>query len=70
MKHNSHEEGLLEAEELLKVIWPNPKCRPSLRWLRQLQKDRKVPYIKIGHLVFFNPAKVREAIEKCTVKAL
>lgn len=57
-------EGLLTAEELLKAIWPNPKSRPSLRWLREQQARRTLPMVKIGRLVFFDPAKVRHSIEK------
>lgn len=57
-------EGLLSAEELLKAIWPNPKSRPSLRWLREQQARRTLPMVKIGRLVFFDPAKVRQSIAK------
>jgi hypothetical protein len=57
-------EGLLTAEELLKAIWPNPKSRPSLRWLREQQSRRTLPMVKIGRLVFFDPAKVRQSIAK------
>lgn len=56
-------EGLLTAEELLKAIWPNPKSRPSLRWLRE-QQGRTLPMVKIGRLVFFDAAKVRQSIAK------
>jgi hypothetical protein len=59
-----HDEGLLTAEELLKVIWPNENSRPSLRTLREWQAQRIVPYVKIGRLVFFNPVKVRQSIAK------
>jgi hypothetical protein len=57
-------EGLLIAEELLIAIWPNPKSRPSLRWLREQQARRTLPYVKCGRLVFFCPVKCRRALEK------
>lgn len=62
--HSLTPEGLLTADELLKVIWPNPVSRPSLRWLRDQQARRTLPYIKCGRLVFFDPANVRLALAK------
>jgi hypothetical protein len=56
--------GLLSAADLLIEIWPNPNSRPSLRWLREQTARRMLPYIKMGHKVFFNPIKVRQALEK------
>ena len=51
--------GLLDAQALLKVLWPNPNCRPSLRWLRERQKHGEIPFIKLGNLVFFLPDQIR-----------
>jgi hypothetical protein len=62
--HSDTHEGLLTAEELLKAIWPNEKSRPSLRWLREQQSRRTLPYVKCGRLVYFDPAKVRQSIAK------
>lgn len=56
--------GLLNAMDLLVEIWPNPSSRPSLRWLREQTAKRLLPYFKIGHKVFFDPTKVRQALEK------
>ncbi len=56
--------GLLDAIDLLAEIWPRPNSRPSLRWLREQQRKRTIPFIKVGHKVFFNPVKVRQALEK------
>ena len=56
--------GLLSAADLLIELWPNPNSRPSLRWLREQTARRILPHIKIGHKVFFNPIKVRQALEK------
>ena len=56
--------GLLNAEELLLHIWPNEKCRPSVRWIRLQQVARTLPFIKIGAKVFFDPVAVRAALDK------
>ena len=58
---------LLDAKGLLEVLF-DESSRPSLRWLRQMQKQRKIPYVKLGHLVRFNVDQVRAALEEdCTV---
>ena len=59
---------LLNAEGLLKSLWPDTESRPSLRWLRMQQKARTIPHLKIGHLVFFSPEQVRLALEKRTIR--
>lgn len=55
---------LVGGKELLKLIWPNAESRPSLRWLRDQQSKRTLPYVKCGRLVFFDPVKVRKALDK------
>ncbi len=57
-------DGYLDAPRLLENLFPNEACRPSLRWLREMQKKRKLPFIKLGRLVFFDPCRVREVIGK------
>lgn len=52
---------LLSAKELLVALF-SKGSRPSERWLREMQVQRKIPYIKIGHLVRFDPAEVRAAL--------
>ena len=61
---------LVRAERLLELLFDD-ESRPSLRWLRQCQASRKIPYVKIGHLVRFNVENVRAALEEdCTVHSL
>ncbi len=50
---------LVDAEKLLEILFP-AECRPTLRWLRERQKKREIPYVKLGRLVYFNPARVQE----------
>ena len=40
--------NLVSAEELLPMVWPSEKSRPSLRWLREQQAARKIPFMRIG----------------------
>ena len=60
----STDSGLVDASTLLAVIWPNETSRPSLRWLREQQRKKSIPYLKVGHKVFFSPVKVRAALER------
>lgn len=53
---------LVDAQGLLVALF-DEASRPSLRWVRTMQKRRTIPYIKVGHLVRFDLEKVREAID-------
>jgi hypothetical protein len=60
---------LLSAKELLQAMFTD-KSRPTLRTLRNWQKNRTIPSIKIGGRVFFDEPDVREALaKKNTVRA-
>ena len=52
---------LVSAEQLLDQLF-DPQCRPSLRWLRSQTNSKAIPYIRIGHLVFFDLEMVRAAL--------
>ena len=58
-----HVKKLVDGPNLLKTIFPE-HSRPSIRWLREQQRNRVIPSIRIGHLVFFDPVEVREHLEK------
>ena len=59
----SHTEAqLVSGPVLLELLFASP-CRPTLRWLRDQQKSGRIPYYKIGQLVFFDPVAVRAAFE-------
>jgi hypothetical protein len=53
---------LLDAPALLAELFPE-SCRPTVRWLRDQQEKRTIPFVKIGRLVYFDPVQVREAIK-------
>ncbi len=52
---------LVNAEQLLEQLFA-PECKPSLRWLRSQTKAKSIPYVRIGHLVFFDVEMVRAAL--------
>lgn len=64
MKDNAIVNTLVNAEGLLKELFPDEQSRPSVRWLRMQQKARAVPYVKWGRLVMFDPVQVRAKLEK------
>jgi len=59
---------LVDGVKLFEILFPK-ESRPTLRWLRYQQVARRVPFRKIGRLVFFDPDEVRESWrERFTVK--
>lgn len=54
---------LVKADKLLEALFELTE-RPTLRTIRRWQYERKIPYYKIGNNVFFDPAQVREALNK------
>ena len=52
---------LVNALQLLEILFA-PECRPSLRWLRAQTKAKTIPFIRIGHLIFFDVEMVRAAL--------
>jgi uncharacterized protein YbaR (Trm112 family) len=57
------QEQFVDGPKLLELLF-TPECRPTLRWLRDQQKARRIPFVKMGRLVFFSPAQVRRALER------
>lgn len=44
---------LVDAHGLLDALF-DENSRPSLRYIRKMQAQRRIPYIKLGHLVRFD----------------
>ena len=59
---SGNDEKLVTAERLLELLF-DEAGRPSLRWLREQQARKAIPYIKIGRRVFFDVAQVRLALQ-------
>ena len=58
---------LVDAKGLLVALFEE-ESRPSERWLRQMQTQRKISFRKIGRLVRFDVEQVRAELEQdCTV---
>ena len=58
---NQVQGGLVDGPRLLETLFPNPDCRPSLRWLRTNQ--HALPHARIGRLVFFDPPLVKAHLD-------
>jgi excisionase family DNA binding protein len=41
----------------------------SVRYVRRLVAERRIPYVKVGHLLRFDPAEVDEWIDRARVSA-
>lgn len=52
---------LVNGQQMLAEVF-DPAARPSMRWLRNQTKSKAIPYIRIGHLVFFDIEMVRAAL--------
>jgi hypothetical protein len=48
----------VDAPKLLEILF-DEASRPSLRWIRDQQKARTLPFAKIGRRVFFDPILVK-----------
>lgn len=53
---------LTDARGLLEQLWAE-RGRPSLSWLRQQQKRKAIPCVKVAGKVFFDPVAVRKALD-------
>lgn len=59
----------VDGQTLLKLLFPQ-ECRPCLRWLRERQRRREVPFVRAGRRVFFVPERVQAILlEKWGVTA-
>jgi hypothetical protein len=56
--------GLFGIEGCMAVLWPNERERPSVRWFKELQLNGLIPHVRIGRLIFFDPAEVRRALDR------
>lgn len=63
---NSKKE-LVSGPVLLERVFPDERCRPSMRWLRTQQKARIIPYKRLAGLIMFDPCEVRSALDRRTV---
>ena len=57
------EEQLVDANGLLESLF-DEGSRPSVRWVRQMQSQKVIPYYKIGHLIRFDVEEVKKALAR------
>jgi len=55
-------DGLICSKKLLEVLFPDESARPTMRWLEMQRKAKRIPFIKISRLVFFDADKVRDSL--------
>ena len=57
----------VDANQLLEVLF-DEGSRPSLRWVRDQQRNRTLPFCKIGRRVFFDPLLVKQHLDAKAMK--
>ena len=63
-KHILTKDGLMTRDEIAKFL------RYSSRHISNLMKSRRIPYLKVGSSVRFNPHAVLEALNKYEVESI
>ena len=63
IKYTDQGSGLVGAQKCLEIIFPDAKTRPCLRTFQKLSRDRKIPFKRIGRLIFYDPSEVRMYID-------
>jgi len=54
---------LVSHEELLESLFPDLETRPTVRWLAEMRRRRKIPFVKIGgRIVRYDMEAVRDSI--------
>jgi len=62
--------GLVDDTGLLEALFPDPRSRPTERWLRKMRTQRLIPCVKIGHrFVRFDVREVAAALKKQFTRA-
>ena len=56
-------DSLIDAGGLLELLLREFGLKRSLRWVRQQQENRTLPFIKWGHKVFFAPSQIKAALQ-------
>jgi hypothetical protein len=58
----------VDAVALLEILFPDTRCRPSMRWLRTRVAERTLPFVRIGRLCFFDPQMVKSYLDARAMK--
>jgi hypothetical protein len=60
--------GLVGKDGLLEQLFPNPKDRPTTRWLDQQCNLGTIPFMRVGRLIWFDLAQVKQAFLSKAIK--
>ena len=60
--------GLVDIHGLIKAIWTDPAIAPCTRTIDRMRERRQIPFIKLGHLIYYSPGAVVEAITRHTIQ--
>jgi hypothetical protein len=61
MNQTTESRKLTNARGLLEALFEED-ARPSARWLRNQQRLRLIPHVRLGGRVFFDPEAVKRAL--------
>ncbi len=59
---------LVSGPRLLEILW-DETSRPSIRWLRDQQRRRSIPFMRVGRLIWFCPRQVMEHMARWQFRA-
>jgi hypothetical protein len=60
---------LVDTAGMIREVWKDPDTAPSPRSIARARKEGKLPYIRLGGLIYFDPEAVKRAIaERMTVQ--
>lgn len=59
-----NEPTLVGIQTCLEQVFPDPATRPGLRTFHKWKAAGFLPYLRIGKRIFFDPVKVRAALDK------
>lgn len=62
MNTTTSEKELVGKKVLLERLFPNEADRPTTRWLDMQCRAGKIPFIRLGRLIYFDVAQVHAAI--------
>jgi hypothetical protein len=60
---------LVDANRLREVLW-DAKSAPSKRTIWNWTRDGRIPVVRVGISVFYDPSKVKAALEKPKARVL
>lgn len=65
---NSKAENAVFENEIVKLVWTSEEVASelgcSIRHVRKLVSEDRIPYLKVGRLVRFSPLRLREWLHK------